>query len=74
MRKLSNEELTDRLNKIHNFKYVYNFDNYNTVTDKILIKCPIHDEFIQIMKDHLNGRGCPLCSIEKNTKSKSNRR
>ena len=72
MKKISQEELLNRANKIHNFKYVYNFDNYKTIKDKILIKCPIHDVFIQTMEDHINGHGCPLCAIEKNSKGKRN--
>ena len=72
MKKLTIKELLDKSNKIHNYKYVYNFDNYKSLRDKVLIKCPIHGYFPQIMSDHLSGSGCPSCAIEKNSKNKRN--
>lgn len=72
MKKLSKSELIDRANNVHNFKYLYDFDNYNTIKDKVTITCPTHGEFKQSMSDHLNGHGCQLCAIEKNANKKRN--
>lgn len=46
---------------------VYDYSNvqYCNMYTKIKIMCPSHGKFIQKPQDHLNGRGCPICAIEK---------
>lgn len=51
-------------NKVHNNKYNYCKSVYKNAYSKILIICPIHNEFYQIVSDHLNGRGCRLCGYK----------
>ena len=50
-------------NKIHNFKFDYSKIKMTSVTNKIVIICPIHGEFIQIAKVHLIAtHSCPSCA------------
>ena len=72
MKKLSKVELTNKANIIHNFKYLYKFNDYKSIKDKVTITCPIHGDFSQSMSDHLDGSGCRLCAIEKNASNKRN--
>lgn len=43
------------------------FYNYDLVTEdkKVKIICPLHGKFIQSRAEHLYGKGCPKCAIEK---------
>ena len=52
----------EKASKIHNDKYQYN-EEYNGIKNNISIICPIHGEFTQNIHDHLQGCGCPKCSI-----------
>ncbi|MCK9415950.1 DUF723 domain-containing protein [Candidatus Dojkabacteria bacterium] len=71
MKKIKLEEfILDCKNK-HNNKYDYSLVNYKNSKEKIKIICPIHGIFEQLAYDHKNGRGCPKCAIEKNTKRNS---
>ena len=48
----------------------YSYDNFiyiNSIT-KSEIGCPVHGTFLQSPSDHLNERGCPLCSTTKGEK------
>ena len=55
----------ERSSIIHNYKYDYSMVNY--VSDKIKVKiiCNEHGLFIQQPNTHVNGVGCPSCSISK---------
>lgn len=46
----------------HQNKYDYSKVNYINAKTKVCIICPIHGEFWQEPRHHLNGVGCPLCS------------
>ncbi len=59
------EEFIQEANQIHNFKYDYSLVKYQRNSIKIKIICLKHGEFEQIPKDHLNGRGCQKCGLEK---------
>lgn len=58
---LTNETYIQRANKVHGGKYGYDWLHFNSLHDKVNIKCPIHGYFEQIAYDHLNGHGCPVC-------------
>lgn len=64
----------EKCNKIHNYKYDYSKVEYKNCSEKICIICKEHSEFWQTPKDHLSGRGCPICgrlnSIKNRTKTK----
>jgi very-short-patch-repair endonuclease len=62
---LNKEEVILRFNKIHNSKYEYPEFIYNTVYDKIKIKCPKHGVFEQKIMLHLRGHGCKECNSRK---------
>lgn len=49
--------------KIHGDKYDYSKTQYITSKEKVCITCPEHGDFWQIPNNHLNGCGCPTCSI-----------
>lgn len=67
----SNENFIKIATKIHNGFYSYSKTNYTNGSDKIIITCPIHGDFIKTAKEHINCRksGCPKCSSEKRTKT-----
>lgn len=56
----------EKANLIHNFFYIYNEADYTNTCIKTIIICPIHGKFKQSPSSHMNGRGCPKCSLYKN--------
>lgn len=51
---------------IHDSKYTYTDDGrlfYKSV-DSITITCAVHGDFPQVLRDHLQGNGCPSCGHE----------
>ena len=64
-KKLTKEEFIKRANKIHNYKYDYSKVEYKDMKIDAVIICPIHGDFPQTPSDHLSGRGCKFCAIEK---------
>ena len=56
-----------KANRIHNNKYDYSLITENKIIGykKYKIICPVHGEFEQVFDEHLRGRGCQKCSIEK---------
>lgn len=59
-KKLTQEEFIELAHKVHN-KYTYTKTVYVQRTSKIIITCPIHGDFVQTVRDHLNGAGCAKC-------------
>lgn len=55
----------EKANKIHSFFYSYNKVNYINARTKMTITCPIHGDFEQLPFNHLKGKGCSKCGIEK---------
>ena len=60
--KINTQELINKFNLIHNFKYDYSLIKFNNLHDKIKIICPEHGEFNQIAHNHLIGKGCSICT------------
>ncbi len=60
--KMSKDEFIKRANIKHNNKFDYSNVNYDKVTEKIDIICPIHGTFRQQASSHLQGTGCSQCS------------
>lgn len=58
-------EIVEKFNKIHHFKYSYELVKYNGSENKINIVCPIHGIFEQTPHHHLSGRGCQKCGKTK---------
>lgn len=63
------EKFIEKAVEIHKGKYDYSKVIYKSSNEKVCIICPEHNEFWQRPKDHLTGRGCPICG--KLTSSKS---
>ena len=61
MEKLTKKEFINKARQIHGNKYDYSKVEYKGNKIKICIVCPIHGEFWQEPRTHLNGSGCPKC-------------
>jgi hypothetical protein len=48
--------------EIHGNKYDYSLVDYKNSTNKIIIICKKHGNFLQLPSHHLKGSGCPKCS------------
>lgn len=59
-------DFLEKANKIHKGFYSYDKSNYITARKKITIICPIHGDFEQLPYNHLMGKGCNKCSIDRN--------
>ncbi len=62
---LNLEGFIERSNKTHNNKYDYSKVEYITNWIKVKILCPVHGEFDQIPRSHLEGHGCLFCNNSK---------
>lgn len=58
---MTTKEFIDKAIAKHGHKYDYSKTEYKNYREKICIICPEHGEFWQTPKDHLSGRGCPVC-------------
>ena len=61
----TNEDFINKSLLIHKGKYDYSLVKYVNTETKVKIICPIHGEFEQKPKKHLEGQGCHSCGIEK---------
>ncbi len=69
-RKTTEQFINDARN-VHGNKYDYSNTIYETAAIKVKIRCIKHDwEFPQTPNDHLSGKGCKKCAVEKRTKSR----
>ena len=59
---LNNEYLKEQANKIHNNFYSYEKFKYINYKTKSIITCPEHGDYLQDLKTHLQGFGCPKCT------------
>lgn len=57
--------------KIHGDKYDYSLVDYKKSSEKVIIICKKHGQFLQRASNHLRGRGCYFC---KNTKLYNNQK
>ena len=64
-RVLDIENFIKKSNIIHNNKYNYDKVIYINSNTKIIITCPIHEDFNQVPNSHLSGNGCPNCHESK---------
>lgn len=60
--KHTTEDFIKKSNQIHNNYYDYSKTQYINLTSPITIICPIHGEFKQAPREHLQGCGCSKCS------------
>lgn len=59
--KLDKNIFVERSMRVHGNKYDYSKVEYKNHRTKVCIICPIHGEFWQTPKNHMNGQGCPEC-------------
>lgn len=50
--------------KKHNKFYDYSKTDYKRALEKVVITCPLHNDFLQTPNSHLSGNGCPECANE----------
>lgn len=55
----------EKANQIHNSRYDYSNSSYVNNKVEIEIICPKHGNFLQRPDNHLQGNGCPNCSLSK---------
>ena len=67
-RNLTQQEVINKFKEIHSNKYDYSKVIFTKMREKVCIICPEHGEFWQTPQKHINGQGCPKCSIKKRTK------
>ena len=60
-KQLTQEEFIIRARAVHNEKYDYSKTEYLNINTKVIIICPIHDQFEQTPHGHLQGHGCFKC-------------
>ena len=71
--KSNTETFIKKAKLIHGDKYDYSKVNYIKNSEKVIIICKYHEDFLQRPSGHLNGYGCQKCAIElSSTKQKSN--
>lgn len=59
--KLTKEEFIKKAKEIHGEKFDYSKVIYKGITKPVTIVCPIHGEFKQEPRYHLEGQGCKKC-------------
>lgn len=62
---VTTEEFIEKAKKKHSNKYNYNKVVYTRSTDKVIIVCKDHGEFLQTPHKHMQGNGCPKCGVER---------
>lgn len=63
-KRLTFQEFVERSRKNHGDKYTYHEETYNGTKKHTIITCPIHGDFPQTPKNHMEGQGCPQCGKE----------
>lgn len=61
-RRKTKEEFVAQARIVHGNTYDYSLVDYKDTNSKVTIICPIHGEFQQTPKKHLQGQKCPKCS------------
>lgn len=62
-KKITYEDFVRRANKKHAGMYTYEKASIRSMNENVDITCPIHGIFSQRPADHVNGAGCPECSL-----------
>lgn len=66
MKKLTTQEFIAKSVEVHGTKYDYSATQYAGAGAKVTITCPEHGAFEQRACNHLLGRGCNQCSVDRN--------
>jgi hypothetical protein len=68
-KKLTTREFIKKSQAKHRDKYDYSQVNYTNAHVKVKITCPVHGEFRQEPRAHVNGAGCGKCSSSRSKKA-----
>ena len=60
--KAASNTFVERAFKTHKGKYDYSLVDYKGATTNVTIICPEHGQFEQWPSNHIQGKGCPLCT------------
>lgn len=60
--KLTTSQFIEKARNVHGDRYSYDKTVYTNNSDKIIITCPDHGDFLQRPAGHLKGYGCAKCS------------
>ena len=60
---LTTREFVEMAREIHGDEYSYDHVVYKNNREPVLITCSLHGDFEQIPYVHLEGSGCPVCSL-----------
>lgn len=60
----TSEKFAKKAVEKHAGKYDYSKVVYTKATEKVVIICPKHGDFMQTPQNHLRGQGCPKCAFE----------
>lgn len=63
-RKKREKAFIEKAMEVQHGKYSYDHFVFVNTHTKGLITCPIHGDFLQTPKNHLQGQGCPICGKE----------
>lgn len=63
--KVTQESFVEKANIKHNNYFDYSKTVYEHGDLKVTITCPVHGDFLQMARKHLEGRGCVKCSRTK---------
>jgi hypothetical protein len=69
-KRITTEDFIQRSVKIHTEKYDYSLSKYVSQKDKLIVRCKIHGNFNISPNNHLNGKGCKECGLERSKKSR----
>ena len=59
------EELVEKFKEIHGCNFLYDRVKEAKTHEMVEIGCKTHGYFMQMVSNHLNGQGCPLCKESK---------
>ena len=57
-------ETLEMFEKVHGFRYDYSSFKTQYSSEKSIITCPEHGEFLQSAQQHIKGRGCKKCGTD----------
>lgn len=60
---LTVDDFIHRANEVHGNTYDYTKSIYTKSSEKLIITCTKHGDFLQTPSMHISGRGCPKCAI-----------
>lgn len=64
VKKLTPEMVKARIHQKHGDRYQYGDIDYDDLDCKVSIGCLEHGLFKQSLRNHMEGKGCPLCGME----------